>query len=762
MPKDSEILYYSKPARAWTQALPLGNGHLGAMVFSSPSKETVTLNHDELWTGYPRRCDDSCPYDVFEKARELALNDKLNEAEDLLEKKFNGRSSQAYMPLGEIAINFGSGRTKDYSRSLDLRTGICHTSFIKNGAYYEREYFVSYPHNAVIIHTKTDKADALSFSIKLKCELKSMVLSVGDALILDGICPSDSPSNKNIEGNNFDPYPDDPKKKGISFRGALKVKTDGTVMCHRGTLSVDCASEATIIFCAETSFNGFSALPFVNGKEYKNACLKTLDEAYKESYETLKSEHIADFSSFYDRVSLDLGSENRESVPTDKRLAEFAKGKNDPGLYALLFNFGRYLTISGSRAGSQAMNLQGIWNNLYDPPWNSNYTTNINTEMNYWPTLMCSMPEMNIPLIDFVKDISISGENTAGQCYHARGFTSHHNIDLWRLTTPSPGKAEWAFWCMSSGWLCRHLYEHYEYTLDDDYLKNTAYPIMKKASEFYLDMLVEDKEGKLIIAPSTSPENSFMYEAEECALSKTATMSMSIIKDLFLSVIKASKITGDENSETVKEIENALPRLLEFKIGRKGDLLEWYSEHESTEPGHRHVSHLYALHPARLIDFDKDKELIEACKKTLEFRGDNGTGWSLGWKINFWARLRDGDHALKLINMQLRPVDNAYILKHRKGGGSYPNMFDAHPPFQIDGNFGAVSGIAEMLMQSYDGKIILLPALPSIWKNGSIKGLTAKGNIKVDIEWKDGKLASYNLNGDTSNIKVIYDNKQLQ
>ena len=406
------------------------------------------------------------------------------------------------------------------------------------------------------------------------------------------------------------------------------------------------------------------------------------------------------------------------------------------------------------------MNLQGIWNHRVRPPWSSNYTVNINTEMNYFPTLMIDLPEMHLPLIDFVKEMSITGEKTAKEIYHARGFTGHHNIDIWRMTTPVQGNSQWSFWPMSSGWLCRHLYEHYEYTLDKAYLKDTAYPVMKKAAEFYLDMLVPDKDGKLIIAPSTSPENSFYYGKEHCSVSQTSTMSLSIIKELFGNCIKASEILG-ETCSVIDEIKDKLPRMLPFMVGAKGDLLEWYKDEEWTEPHHRHISHLYALHPARLINHEETPDLIEACRKTLEYRGDAGTGWSLGWKINFWARMWDGNHAMKLIDMQLNPVENRYHINYKGGGGTYPNMFDAHPPFQIDGNFGAVSGIAEMLMQSTEDTIYLLPALPDKWANGSIKGLRAKGNIKVDIEWKDGKLADYKLSGNTEGKRIVYNGNTL-
>lgn len=761
MSKDSEMLYYQKAAKTWTQALPLGNGHLGAMVFGAATTETVALNHDELWTGFPRSYADMCSYDAFSEARTLALDGKLNEAQKLLQTKFYGYNSQAYMPLGDIALDFGKGKVSDYSRYLDLSTAVSGVRYKKNDIEFEREYFASYPDNVIVIGIKAATEQSLSFAARLKCQLKHTVRSADNMLILDGICPSDSPSNRAEKGDKYEEYSDDPERMGMSFRGALKIKTDGILLCHRGRLCVSSATWAVIYFAAETSFNGFDKHPHTQGKEYKKLCLDTVENAEKYDYEELKARHIADYKSYYDRVSLDLGSNNMESVPTDKRLALFTKKKEDPALYTLLYNFGRYLTIAASRKGTQPMNLQGIWNNRLEPPWASNYTVNINTEMNYWPTLMCSMPEMNEPLINMIKELSVSGEETARECYHAHGFTSHHNVDIWRMSTPVPGSSQWSFWCMSSGWFCRHLYEHYEYTLDREYLKTSAYPVMLKAAQFYLDMLVDDGSGNLIIAPSTSPENTFKYQGKECAVSQTSTMSMSIIKDLFNNLMSAADILGDTDNETVERVREKYPRLLPFKVGSKGDLLEWYNEQEWTEPTHRHVSHLYAMHPARLIDYDRDPELINAAKKTLEYRGDNGTGWSLGWKINFWARLRDGDHALKLIKMQLRPVENQYVIKYSKGGGTYPNLFDAHPPFQIDGNFGAVSGITEMLMQSYDSKIILLPALPSEWKTGSIKGLTAKGNIRVDIEWENGKLKSYTTDGDTSNISIIYNGNKL-
>lgn len=757
---DSQLLYYKKPAKAWTAALPLGNGSIGAMIFGETKCETVSLNYDQLWTGFPKTYQHMCSYETFKEARKLVLDGKLYEAQQMLEKNFEGLNSEAYMPFGDILVECQKGRVKNYSRSLDLSTAVHNVTYEKGGITYTRESFVSNPDKAFVMKISADSNKSVSFTLKIKSPLKSSTFKLDNSLVLDGICPSYSMSNQEYLGNEYVEYSEDDAKKGISFRGAVKVKTDGKMDIEDDKITVTDADSATIYFSCESSFNGFDKHPHLEGKEYKNACINALNAVFEKEYDEVKAAHIADYKSYYDRVSLDLGTANKEKIPTDKRLAEFAGKKNDPGLYSLLFNFGRYLTIAGSRENTQAMNLQGIWNNRRNPPWSSNYTVNINTEMNYFPTLMVDMPELHLPLVDLVKELSVTGEKTASEIYHARGFTSHHNVDIWRMSTPVQGSSQWSFWPMSSGWLCRHLYEHYEYTLDVDFLRDTAYPVMKKAAEFYLDMLVPDKDGYLIIAPSTSPENSFKYGKEECSVSQTSTMSMAIIKELFINCLKASKILNDTNN-VIDEISNKLPKLLPFKVGSKGDLLEWYNEEEWTEPHHRHISHLYTLHPARLINHEDTPELIEACRKTLEYRGDNGTGWSLGWKINFWARMFDGNHALKLIDMQLRPVDNKYYVNYKSGGGTYPNMFDAHPPFQIDGNFGAVSGIAEMLMQSTEDTIYILPALPEKWKCGSIKGLRAKGNIKVDIEWKDGKLVDYKLYGNTEGKKVKYNGKIL-
>lgn len=732
------VLFYTSPSKAWTQSLPIGNGTLGAMIYGGTSKELLSLNHDELWNGRPKNTVKEGAPESFRKARDLALQGKLHEAQQEIETNFQNTWSQAYMPLGDLEIEFErKGRAKNYKRALDLENAISTVEYESSGVKYKREYFASYP--AKIIAAKfTCEGGKMNFSFGLSSKLKSNSFAKNSMVILDGECHGEN-NVDNDASNKM--YFDEPEMRGMRFRAVVKIITDGSTKEVENRVEVKDATQAVLFFTAETSFNGWNKHPYLEGKEYIEPCMNRI--AAISDYEAEKAAHIADYTELYGRVKLDLG-EGRDGMPTNKRLNAFKRDKNDISLVTLVYNYGRYLAISCSREGSQASTLQGIWNHRITPPWHSNYTVNINTEMNYWPVLMCRMPEVNLPLIQMVKELSISGENAAKGQYGAKGWTSHHNVDLWRLSTPVAGNACWAFWHGSSGWLCEHLFDHYEYTGDIGYLKETAYPIMKKAAEFYLDIMTE-YEGKLVLSPGTSPENGFIYENETCNVAKYSTMSMSIARELFENCIKSCDILGTD-SDFASILKDTLSKMADFKIGSDGQLLEYDDDYPESEPHHRHVSHLYALHPARLITVDETPELAKACRRTLERRGDNGTGWSLGWKINFWARLMDGDHALKLIELQLRPVKSIGV-NYTKGGGTYENLFDAHPPFQIDGNFGFVSGITEMLMQSYNGKIYILPALPSKWKNGKISGLLAKGGVIVDIEWKNGKATSYSLEG---------------
>lgn len=762
MLNDSKNLFYKTAAKTWLQAMPLGNGFLGAMVYGRTDKEIISMNSDSLWTGYPRETTlGKNANESFLKARELVLKGEYRKGQDIIEADVLATCSQAYMPLCDISIDYKAILPrKNYKRFLNLETGVNTVEYTRNGVNFIRKAFVSAIDNAYIDHIEADKKGSVSFSVSLKTKLKGSAFIENGILILDGRCPSNSPCNLDLPiFKNENIYSDEPAKQGMHFRCAIKVLTDGKVIAGTKALTVCGGSYATIVFCTENSFNGFDKHPVLEGKEFKNTCLERLEEVSEKKYNDILDDHINDFSSYFNRVSINLGSNNKGNIPTDKRLINHNNGDEDIALYSLIFNFGRYLVISGSRAGSQATNLQGIWNDKLSPPWSSNYTVNINTEMNYWPVLPCNLTEFNQPVIDLVKDLSVTGEKTAKHIYNARGFCGHHNVDIWRYSDPASGDAQWGFWPMSGVWLCQHVFNHYLYTLDEKYLKETAYPILKKCIQFVLDMLVEDKDGYLIMCPSTSPENEFLIDGVAMSLSETTTMTMSLVKEILTNTIKSAEILG-ENDSDIERAKEALPRLLPFRIGSRGEMLEWYKELKEHEPEHRHKSHLYGLHPGQLITPDETPDLAQACIRSLELRGDNGTGWSLGWKINMWARLWDGDHALKLLDMQLRPVPAAKNVRYR-GGGTYPNLFDAHPPFQIDGNYGCTAGIAEMLLQSRPGKIFILPALPSSWQNGKITGLKAMGNITVDIEWENGNIKNYKLDGNTENIEIYVKGKKI-